>query len=82
MRITGAESTLLFTGAVASPRQVMRVTVADLPPAGPVVVSAAGPGVATPQPFRIEDPEAGATGTAEVAVATAARHGPGSVHTI
>src|SRR5215469_3513193 len=59
MRITGAESTLLFTGTVASPGQVLRVTLADLPSAGPVRVWAAGPGVATPQAFRIEDPEAG-----------------------
>jgi alpha-mannosidase len=79
MRITGAESTLLFTGTVASPHQIMRVTVADLPSAGPVRVWAAGPGVATPQAFSIEDPEAGATCTAEVPVATAAPHGPGRV---
>ena len=79
MRITGAESTLLFTGTVADPHQIMRVTVADLPSAGPVTVWAAGPGVTTPQAFRIEDPEAGASCTAEVPVATAAPHGPGSV---
>ena len=78
MRITGAESTLLFTGTVADPRQIMRVTVADLPSAGPVMVWAAGPGVTTPQAFRIEDPEAGASLTAEVPVATAAPHGPGT----
>jgi len=79
MRITGAESTLLFTGTVGNPRQIMRVTVADLPSAGPVVVRAEGPGITTPQAFRIEDPEAGASGTAEVPVATAAPHGPGSM---
>src|SRR5215469_12393886 len=78
MRITGAESTPLFTGTVGNPRQIMRVTVADLPSAGPIVVRAEGPGVTTPQAFRIEDPEAGAGCAAEVPVATAAPHGPGS----
>src|SRR6266516_5389021 len=65
MRITGAESTLLFAGTVAHPLQIMRVTLADLPATGPVVVRAEGPGVRTPPPFRIEDPVAGATRTAE-----------------
>jgi alpha-mannosidase len=78
MRITSAESTLLFTGTAGRPRQIMRVTVADLPSAGPVAVRAEGPGVSTPQAFRIEGPGAGATGVAEVPVAVAAPHGPGS----
>jgi alpha-mannosidase len=78
MRITGAESTPLFTGTVGNPRQIMRVTVADLPSAGPVAVRVEGPGVTTPQAFRIEGLDAGASGAAEVPVAVAAPHGPGS----
>jgi len=78
MRITGADSTILFTGTVGNPLQIMRVTLADLPLADPVAVRAEGAGVTTPQAFRMTGHEAGGTGTAEVAVAVAAPHGPGS----
>jgi alpha-mannosidase len=78
MRITSAESTLLFAGGPGSPLQIMRVTLADVPSAGPVVVRAEGPGVSTPRPLRIERPEPGGSHTAELPVAVAAPHGPGS----
>jgi hypothetical protein len=82
MRITGAESTLLFTGRPGNPLQIMHVTLAGVPSAGPVVVRAEGPGVSTPQPLRIEGREPGATHTAELPVAVAAPHGPGSARPV
>src|SRR6266566_1463055 len=84
MRITGAESTALFAGTATRPRQIMRVTLLggsqDAAPgqASPVVVRVEGAGVTTPDPLRIEGPEPGSTRTAEVPVAVAAPHGPGS----
>jgi len=85
MRITGAEPAPLFTGRADNPLQIMRVTLAsDEPPgssrvlAGPVTVRVEGAGVSTPVPFRIEGLEPGATTAAEVPVAVAAPHGPGS----
>jgi alpha-mannosidase len=81
MRITGAEPTLLFAGSAANPLQIMRVTLSGEPggaDGAPVAVRVEGPGVTTPQALRIEGPEAGATVTAEVPVAIAAPHGPGS----
>jgi alpha-mannosidase len=75
MRIASAESTALFAGTTASPLQIMRVTlVGD----GPALVRVEGPGVSTPQALRVEGLEAGATSVAEVAVAVAAPHRPGS----
>jgi len=82
MRITGAESTLLFTGRPGNPLQIMHVTLADVPPADPVMVRAEGPGVSTPQPLRIEGREPGAAHTAELPVAVAAPHGPGSARPV
>jgi alpha-mannosidase len=85
MRITGAEPTALFAGTAGRPLQIMRVTLLggdrDAAPgqASPVVVRVEGAGVTTPDPLRIGGPEPGATRTAEVAVAVAAPHGPGSV---
>jgi alpha-mannosidase len=82
MRITGAEPTALFAGTAARPLQIMRVTLAAGEPggpAGPVVVRVEGPGVTTPHPLRMEGLEPGASRTAEVPVAIAAPHGPGSV---
>ena len=84
MRITGAESTALFAGTATRPLQIMRVTLLggghDAAPgrASPVVVRVEGAGVTTPDPLRIEGPEPGSTRTAEVPVAVAAPHGPGS----
>ncbi len=79
MRITSAELTLLFAGSPGNPLQILRVTLADMPPAGPVLVRAEGAGVSTPHPLSIEGVEPGGTGTAELPVAVAAPHGPGSV---
>ena len=84
MRITGAEPTVLFAGTAASPLQLMRVTLAGEDheaaqgQASPVIVRIEGAGVSTPHPLRIERLERGATRTAEVPVAVAAPHGPGS----
>jgi alpha-mannosidase len=92
MRIVRAESTPLFVSTGHGPCQVVRVTVAsegaerpmqgkqgaDAPAPAPVLVRAEGPGVTTRQPFRIENLPAGAEVTAEVPVAVAAPHGPGS----
>ncbi|HEY6279222.1 MAG TPA: glycoside hydrolase [Streptosporangiaceae bacterium] len=76
MRITAAESTMLFAGTASQPLQLVRVTV--LPAAaGPVTVRVAGAGVRTPQPLRIDLAE-GASQVAEVPVEVAAPHGPGS----
>jgi alpha-mannosidase len=84
MRVTGAEPTVLFAGTAASPLQIMRVTLvgedheAAQDRASPVVVRIEGAGVSTPHPLRIERLERGVTRTAEVPVAVAAPHGPGS----
>ncbi|HEY1320296.1 MAG TPA: glycoside hydrolase, partial [Streptosporangiaceae bacterium] len=89
MRITGAEPTALFAGTLARPLQIMRVTLMGGEPgaapgstgagrAGQVTVRAEGTGVSTPHPLRIDGPEPGATRTAELPVAVAAPHGPGS----
>ena len=48
MRITGAESTLLFAGHPGNPLQIMSVTLAGGSDT-PVVVRVEGPGVTTPQ---------------------------------
>ena len=86
MRIASAESTLLFGGTPGNPLQIVRVTAtADGTGAGtepgpaPILVRVEGPGVSTPQALRIEGLEAGATRVAEVPVAVAAPHRPGSV---
>src|SRR6266516_2459626 len=84
MRITGAEPTVLFAGTAASPLQIMRVTLvgedheAAQDRASPVIVRIEGAGVSTPHPLRIDRLERGVTRTAEVPVAVAAPHGPGS----
>src|SRR5437879_1290611 len=77
MRITGAESTFLFAGRTANPLQIMRVTLVGGSDS-PVIVRVEGAGVTTPEALCIEDLEAGAAHTAEVPVAAAAPHGPGS----
>src|SRR5262245_63043125 len=79
MRITGAEPTVLFAGTAARPLQIMRVAlVGEEGDQSPVVVRIEGAGVSTPHPLRIERLEPGAPRTAEVPVAVAAPHGPGS----
>ena len=89
MLITGAEPTALFAGTPAHPLQIMRVTLVDGEPgtapaptgpgpAGPVIVRVEGTGVTTPHPLRMDGLKGGAIRTAEVPVAVAAPHGPGS----
>src|SRR5215467_5942276 len=80
MRIVQVHATPLFTGTTAQPHQIVRVTVAasDAPTSGPVLVRVEGPGISTRQPFRIENLPPGAEQVAEVPVAVAAPHGPGS----
>lgn len=79
MRITGAQSTVLFTGSAASPLQLVRVTLAaEASPAAPVTVRVAGAGVSTPAPFRIQSLEPGSEQVAEVGIQIAAPHGPGA----
>jgi alpha-mannosidase len=76
MRITAAEPTMLFAGTASQPLQIMRVTL--VPAAtGPVTVRVVGAGARTPQPLRIGAAE-GTSQVAEVPVAVAAPHGPGS----
>ena len=82
MRIAGVHATPLFTGTAAQPRQIVRVTVTGAPPGGPtsapVLVRVAGPGVTTPQAYRIENLPPGGEHVAEVPVSVAAPHQPGS----
>jgi alpha-mannosidase len=77
MRIISAGSTRLFGGTPARPLQIVRVTLAG--PA-PITVRVEGAGVSTPVPFCGQEAEPGTDGKreAEVAVAVAAPHGPGS----
>ncbi|MBO0772530.1 MAG: alpha-mannosidase, partial [Actinobacteria bacterium] len=75
MRITGAEATVLFTGTAASPRQVVRTSVAGIDGA-PVSLRVEGAAITTPEPFRSERPGPGLT--AEVGVQVAAPHRPGA----
>jgi alpha-mannosidase len=83
MRISDVASTDLFAGTVRRPLQVIRVTLAGdgSGPArrgGEVTVRVEGPGVSTPRPATVEVPEPGGQRTADVPVAVAAPHGPGS----
>ncbi|HLQ53959.1 MAG TPA: glycoside hydrolase, partial [Streptosporangiaceae bacterium] len=79
MRISHVASTDLFAGTVRRPLQLIRVTLADAGlPGGVVTVRVEGPGVSTPQPVSVPVPEPGAERTAEVPVAVAAPHSPGS----
>src|SRR5262249_19941030 len=79
MRITGAEPTVLFAGTAATPLQILGVgLVGDEGDRSPVVVRLEGAHVSTPHPLRIERLGPGATRSAEVPVAVAAPHGPGS----
>src|SRR5215472_9717092 len=84
MRIVQVHATPLFTGTATQPHQIVRVTVAgadpgaDAPTSGPVLVRVERAGISTRQPFRIENLPPGAEQVAEVPVAVAAPHGPGS----
>jgi alpha-mannosidase len=72
MRISGVESTDLFSGTASRPLQVIRVTVetAGASETGtPATLRIAGPGVDTPAPFGITGAEPGESRTYEVAVA-------------
>src|SRR5215468_5151815 len=88
MRIVQVHATPLFTGTATQPHQIVRVTVAgadpgaDAPTSGPVLVRVEGAGISTRQPFRIENLPPGAEQVAEVPVAVAAPHGPGSTLTV
>ncbi len=84
MRISGVTSTDLFTGSVAHPLQLIRVTLAHagaglIRDSGtPVTVRVEGPGVSTPAPVSVPVPEPGAERTAEVGVAVATPHAAGA----
>ena len=84
MRISSTVSTSLFVGTLQRPLQVVRVTLLGGQPAGtadeagPIMIRVAGAGVATPVPCGIPGIAPGAQAEAEVAVAIAAPHGPGS----
>ena len=79
MRISGVESTDLFTGTRQRPLQVIRVTLAsEEPRAAAARISVQGAGVRDPGPFVINDLQPGAEGTFEVPVEIAAPWQPGS----
>ncbi len=63
MRITGVESTSLFTGSAGRPLQIIRVTVAgtpgDQPGGAPGSLLVGGPGIGSPGPFGMEMPAPG-----------------------
>jgi hypothetical protein len=84
VRIISVESTDLFTGTVARPLQIVRVTISGEgtgPPgrAAELTVSVQGPGVATPFPAVAAAPEPGTEATVEVGVQISAPWQPGSV---
>jgi alpha-mannosidase len=83
MRISGVESTDLFRGSAARPRQIIRVRLVNDGPgaatgADTVLVSIDGPAVSTPEPERATGLELGAEATLEVGVEIAAPAQPGS----
>jgi len=87
MRIVGVDSTDLFGGTAAEPRQIVRVRLVN---AGPgmitdrtlaATVQIDGPGVGTPEPALITGLAPGAEVTGEVAVDTAAAPGT-SLHVV
>src|SRR5690242_21113791 len=83
MRITGVESTGLFTGTRQRPLQVIRVTlVSEEPQAAPARISVQGAGVREPAPFGINDLQPGAEETFEVPVEIAAPYLPGSTRPV
>ena len=83
MRITGVESTDLFTGTAQRPLQVIRVTLVNEGPAatsGQIHVQ--GAGVRDPGPFGINDLQPGGAETFEVPVEIAAPYQPGSTRRV
>src|ERR1035438_6330023 len=83
MRIGSTTPTSLFVGTPQRPLQIVRVTlVTDQPDvddeAGPIVVRVEGTGVGTPLPLSIPGVMRGAGAQADVPVAIAAPHDPGS----
>lgn len=81
MRITGVDSTELFTGTAAQPRQVIRVSLANAgqdvvtDPLAAVTVEVSGRDVATPEPVVLTGLAPGSEHIAEVAIAAAGRPG-------
>jgi alpha-mannosidase len=81
MRITGVDSTHLFGGTVAEPRQIMTVRlvnagsgmIKDRTQAATVQIG--GPGVSTPEPTLVTGVAPGAEVTVEVAIETSAAPG-------
>jgi alpha-mannosidase len=74
MRIGAVTSTMLFTGEAGRPRQVVQVALSSGPaggPAGPLSVSIAGPGIATPEPARVAALPPGGEQVVEVGVEVA-----------
>src|SRR5512135_3297147 len=83
MRITGVESTDLFTGTTQRPLQVLRVTLAsEEPQPASARISVQGAGVRDPGPFRINDLEPGSERAFEVPVEIAAPYQPGSTRRV
>jgi len=83
MRITGVESTDLFTGTAQRPLQVIRVTLVNEGPAatsGRIHVQ--GAGVRDPGPFGVHDLQPGGAETFEVPAEIAAPYQPGSTRRV
>ncbi|HEY6792185.1 MAG TPA: glycoside hydrolase, partial [Trebonia sp.] len=82
MRITGVESTGLFTGSAGRPLQIIRITLegtpGDQPGGSPGSLLVAGPGIESPGPFGMEMPPPGESRAAEVGVAVGDQHRPGT----
>ena len=82
MRITGMESTSLFTGSAGRPLQIIRVTVEGTPddqPGGtPGSLLVGGPGIGSAGPFSLEMPAPGQSRTADIGVAVGDQHRPGT----
>ena len=85
MRISGVDSTDLFGGTAAQPRQIIRVRLVN---AGPglvtdartrVTVQVSGRGVGTPEAAVVTGLAPGAEVTAEVAIELSAPVAPGTV---
>ena len=79
MRITGIDSTDLFTGSAGRPLQIIRVTITpgpgDLPS---TAVRIGGAGIDLSGPVRVEGLAEGQSRTVEVGVRVADHHRPGS----
>jgi alpha-mannosidase len=83
MRITGVESTDLFTGTAQRPLQVIRVTLVNEGPAATSgQIGVQGAGVRDPGPFGINDLQPGGEETFEVPVEIAAPYQRGSTRRV